>query len=95
MPVASNPIGMLALVHRRRQPAVACTTKDALELLANHLLDKGAHALADAELDRVEPVIEQAAARIILRRLRAVRVRARASHGVVSGPARQRRTIRG
>ena len=65
-----------------------------VELAADQLFDELSHASANLSLDRIKPVVEKMGCRLI-NRLHGIQVRSMAGHGVVSGPALQRRMIRG
>jgi hypothetical protein len=57
-------------------------------------MDEGALALAHLRFNRIKPVVKKIHSRIA-GRLRELRLRERALHGVVSCPTLQRRVIRG
>jgi len=94
MSVANDPARILAVVSRPYAPAIARARQDRVELAANHLLDELPHTAADPSLNRIKPVVEKVACRLG-QGLRGFKLRGNACHGVVSGPALQRRMIRG
>src|SRR4029077_11341893 len=68
--------------------------KHGVELAADHLFDELADPSAHLGLDRIKPVVEKINSHLGCR-LRRIRLRGSARHGVVSSPALQRRMIRG
>jgi hypothetical protein len=74
------------LITRARQSLV--------ELAADQLFDELARPGANLGFDRIEPVVEKINS-LLACRLRRIRLRGSHCHGVVSGPALQRRMIRG
>ena len=91
-PVA--PIAPSPCPRRLRTAGVARARQRRVELALDHPLDELAHPIAHPGLDRIEPVVEKINSRFG-RRLRGIRLRGIARHGVVSGPTLQRRMIRG
>jgi hypothetical protein len=77
---------LASLITRPRQRIV--------ELAADQLFDELARPDANLGLDRIKPVVEKINNHLGCR-LRRIRLRGSARHGVVSGPALQRRMIRG
>ena len=65
-----------------------------VKLAADQLFDELTRASANLSLDRIKPVVEKMGCRLI-NGLHGIGVRSMAGHGVVSGPALQRRMIRG
>jgi hypothetical protein len=68
--------------------------KHSVELAADHLFDELMRPSAHLGLDRIKPVGEKINSHLGCR-LRRIRLRGSARHGVVSSPALQRQTIRG
>jgi hypothetical protein len=56
--------------------------------------DKFPHSLPHSSFNRIEPIAEKLGSRLSFT-LRGMRLRDIAGHGVISGPALQRRMIRG
>src|SRR5215471_19518958 len=95
MPVTGDSDQAIIIVARRFwAPTVSPAHQCRIELALNHSLNKFAHPIAYPSFDRIEPVVEQIN-RCVGGRLRGIRLRANAHHGVVSSPAHQRRMIRG
>jgi hypothetical protein len=65
-----------------------------VKLTTDQLFDELTRASANLSLNRIKPVVEKMGRRLI-DGLHGIGVRSMAGHGVVSGPARQRRMIRG
>jgi len=65
-----------------------------VEFTLEHGVEKFVNPIAQASFDRIEPVAEKMGSRLGCR-LRRIRLRGIACHGVVSSPALQRRMIRG
>ena len=65
-----------------------------VKLVADQFFDEIARASPNLGLDRIKPIVEKTGYRLI-NRLHGIGVRSMAAHGVVSGPALQRRMIRG
>jgi ribosomal protein L22 len=68
--------------------------KHSVELAADHLFDELTRPSAHLGLDRIKLVVEKINSHLGCR-LRRIRLRGSARHGVVSSPALQRRMIRG
>src|SRR5580700_7627560 len=81
MPVASDTARILASL--LWAAGVAGARQYRLELGLNHRLDELAHPIAQADFDRIKPIVEKMDRRLGLR-LQGCRVRAIAGHGVVS-----------
>jgi hypothetical protein len=95
MPVTGDSDQAIIIVARRFwAPTVSPAHQCRIELALNRSLNKFAHPIAYPSFDRIEPVVEQIN-RCVGGRLRGIRLRANALHGVVSSPAHQRRMIRG
>ena len=86
--------GLGLAIGRLRGSLVARSLQRLIQLALDHGLDKAAHAFAHLRLDRVEPIVEKIHRRSG-DRLRGIRLRDIARHGVVSCPTLQRRVIRG
>jgi hypothetical protein len=78
----------------RRDSPVARARQHGVELAADQLFDKPARPSPHLGLDRIKPVVEKINSHLGCR-LRRIRLRGNACHGVVSSPTLQRRMIRG
>src|ERR1700745_385299 len=84
MPVASDPARAITILASLLWAAgVAGARQCRVELGLDHRLDELAHPIAQADFDRIKPIVEKMDRRLGLR-LQGCRVRAIAGHGVVS-----------
>src|ERR1700720_467804 len=84
MPVASDTARAIGILGSLLWAAgVARARQCRIELGLDHRLDEPAHPIAQADLDRIKPIVEKMDRRLGLR-LQGCRVRAIAGHGVVS-----------
>ena len=74
--------------------SVTWTGKHCVELAADQILDELTRPSAHLGLDRIKPVVEKINSHLGCR-LRRIKLRGIALHGVVSSPTLQRRMIRG
>src|SRR6267378_8216900 len=81
MPVASDPARILGSL--LWAAGVARARQCRLELGLDHRLDEFTHPIAQADFDRIKPIVEKMDRRLSLR-LQGCRVRVIAGHGVVS-----------
>jgi len=87
MPVASDTARAISILASLLWAAgVAGARQCRLELGLDHRLDELAHPIAQADFDRIKPIVEKMDRRLGLR-LQGCRVRAIAGHGVVSAGA--------
>jgi hypothetical protein len=87
MPMARNTRRNIAAIRSRRAPAIARARQNRIKFAANHLFDQPANPVADPGFDRIKPIVEKMGV-TFGRRLRNLRLRGNAGHGVVSCPAR-------
>ncbi|MCP2216079.1 hypothetical protein M2226_009631 [Bradyrhizobium elkanii] len=73
---------------------VALARKGRIELTADQFFNKFPRSFPHSSFNRIEPIVEKLGSRRSFT-LRGMRLRDIARHGVVSGPALQRRMIRG
>src|SRR6266446_1686681 len=90
MPVASDPARILGSL--LRVAGVARARQCRLELGLDHRLDELTHPIAQADFDRIKPIVEKMDRRLGLR-LQGCRVRAIAGHGVVSTGAQNASSV--
>ena len=83
-----------SFAHGEACPTVTRTREGRVELLADQLFDELPSPIPHLGLDRVEPVVEKLGSRLDFT-LREIGLPDSLGHGVVSGPALQRRMIRG
>src|ERR1700719_4015383 len=84
MPVASDTARAIGILGSLRwATGIARARQCRLELSLDHRLDELAHPIAQADFDRIKPIVEKMDRRLGLR-LQGCRVRAIAGHGVVS-----------
>src|SRR6202048_216669 len=84
MPVTSDTARAISILASLLWAAgVAGARQYRLELSLDHRLDELAHPIAQADFDRIKPIVEKMHRRLGLR-LQGCRVRAIAGHGVVS-----------
>jgi hypothetical protein len=83
MPMARQTGNNIAAHRRLGSPAIAWARQDGVKLATNHLFDQPAHPVTDSGLDRIKPIIEKVGV-TLGRRLRKLRLRGNARHGVVS-----------
>jgi hypothetical protein len=79
---------------RFRMASVARPRQRNVQLALDHGMDEFANPIAQASFNRVKPIVEKVDSRFGCR-LRRLKLRGNARHGVVSCPALQRRMIRG
>jgi hypothetical protein len=92
--VATARHAATGLAAARLAPSITWPDQCGVELAANQLFDELPRPIANLRLDRIEPIVEKLGSRVCFT-LRGISLRDTAGHGVVSGPARQRRMIRG
>src|ERR1700686_1229918 len=84
MPVASDTARAIGILGSLLwATGIARARQCRLELSLDHRLDELAHPIAQADFDRIKPIVEKMDRRLSLR-LQGCRVRAIAGHGVVS-----------
>src|ERR1700686_2492028 len=84
MPVASDTARAIGILGSLLwATGIARARQCRLELSLDHRLDELAHPIAQADFDRIKPIVEKMDRRLGLR-LQGCRVRAIAGHGVVS-----------
>src|SRR5580704_2351567 len=84
MPVASDTARAIGILGSLLwATGIARARQCRLELSLDHRLDELAHPIAQADFDRIKPIVEKMHRRLGLR-LQGCRVRATAGHGVVS-----------
>jgi hypothetical protein len=76
------------------QPSIPRAQQGRVQLAFDHALDEAAHPITHSSFDRVEPIVEKIHSRVD-DRLRGIKLRGSALHGVVSYPTLIRRMIRG
>ena len=95
VPVTGNRGQVVILAARRRRPPPVPRARQCLIQLAfDHRLDEAAHTITHPSFDRIEPIVEKIHS-WFGDRLRGIRLRDKALHGVVSYPTLQRQMIRG
>src|SRR5438445_12111939 len=83
MPVTSDTARAISILASLWAAGVAGARQYRLELGLDHRLDELAHPIAQADFDRIKPIVEKMDRSLGLR-LQGCRVRAIAGHGVVS-----------
>jgi hypothetical protein len=92
MAVARNARSFFIAGHLASPVTRAC--QHSVELAADQLFDELTRPSPHLGLDRIKPVVKKINSHLGCR-LRRIRLRGNARHGVVSSPALQRRMIRG
>ena len=86
MPVTGDADCLLRFAARRlRMASVARPRQRHVELALDHGMDEFANPIAHATFDRIKPVVEKINSRLACR-MRGIRLRGNACHGVVSSP---------
>src|SRR5262249_5207454 len=93
MPADRGP-AIIDAAQRLRPAPVPRPLQLLVQLALDHGLDKAAHPITHRGFNRIEPIIEKIHS-CIGDRLRGIRLRGNALHGVVSYPTLKRRMIRG
>jgi hypothetical protein len=93
MPADHGP-AIIDAAQRLRPAPVPRPLQLLVQLALDHGLDKAAHPITHRGFNRIEPIIEKIHS-CIGERLRGIRLRGTALHGVVSYPTLKRRMIRG
>jgi hypothetical protein len=86
MAVTGDADRLLRFAARRlRMASIARPRQRHVELALDHRMDKFANSIAQTTFDRIKPVVEKMNRRLACR-LRRIRLRGNACHGVVSSP---------
>ena len=84
--MAGNIRDNVAAIRSDRAPAVERARQNGIKFAANHFFDQPANPVTDPCFDRIKPTVEKMGV-AFSRRLRKLRLRGNAGHGVVSCPA--------